>query len=123
MMKRFLQLGLRLSGGIERRLAQRLINQTGYYYTADWVRQRTDLWAKYLHPWQGSANVQMLEIGSFEGRSAVWFLQNVLTAPTATLTCIDLFRGKTQEITFEHNLQVVILPIKSSRSRENRKMC
>jgi predicted O-methyltransferase YrrM len=30
-----------------------------------------------------------LEIGSYEGRSAVWMLQNILTHPHSTLTCID----------------------------------
>jgi predicted O-methyltransferase YrrM len=34
----------------------------------------------------------MLEIGSFEGRSAVWFLQNILTGAGSTLSCVDRFR-------------------------------
>ena len=106
MANRFLQLALRLSSGLERRLADRLIRGGGYSYTADWVTAQTALWTSYLQPWQGIANVQMLEIGSFEGRSAIWFLENVLTAPTATLTCIDLFHNRTREIAFQHNIQV-----------------
>lgn len=34
----------------------------------------------------------MLEIGSFEGRSAIWFLQNILTGPDSSLTCVDRFQ-------------------------------
>jgi len=30
-----------------------------------------------------------MEIGSYEGRSALWFAQNVVTHPSSKLTCID----------------------------------
>lgn len=33
--------------------------------------------------------VRFLEIGSFEGASAVWTLRNILTHPAARLTCVD----------------------------------
>jgi predicted O-methyltransferase YrrM len=33
---------------------------------------------------------EALEIGTFEGRSAIWLLQNVLTHPASRLTCIDV---------------------------------
>lgn len=39
----------------------------------------------------GIPNIQVLEVGSFEGRSAVWLLENLLTGPGAHLTCIDKF--------------------------------
>jgi predicted O-methyltransferase YrrM len=45
----------------------------------------------------------MLEIGSFEGRSAVWFLQNILTGPGSTLTCVDRFHPPYGEA-FDWNL-------------------
>lgn len=32
---------------------------------------------------------RFLEIGSFEGASAVWMLRNILTHPDARLTCVD----------------------------------
>lgn len=106
MANRFLQLALRFNRGLERRLTQRLLGDAGYYYTTDWVTGQTALWKSHLHSLCGVANGQMLEIGSYEGRSAVWFLENILTAPTATLTCLDLFRDQTREIVFQHNLQV-----------------
>ncbi len=35
--------------------------------------------------------MQALEVGSFEGRSAVWLLDNLLTHEGSHLTCIDAF--------------------------------
>ena len=43
-----------------------------------------------LAPYRGRAGVRILEIGSWEGRSALFFL-NFL--PRARLTCIDTFAG------------------------------
>jgi predicted O-methyltransferase YrrM len=33
--------------------------------------------------------IKMLEVGSFEGRSTVWFLENVLLNSKSTITCVD----------------------------------
>lgn len=35
--------------------------------------------------------MQALEVGSFEGRSATWLLENLLTHPNSHLTCVDTF--------------------------------
>ena len=104
-MHQLLRFGLRLSGGIERRLAQQLIKGKGSHFQADWVSPHQALWANYLQPWQGMPNVQMLEIGSLEGRSALWFLEHILTEPTSAITCVDLFCSQMIEINFEHNVQ------------------
>jgi predicted O-methyltransferase YrrM len=37
----------------------------------------------------GSDNLKFLEIGTFEGRTAVWLLDNVLTGKNCHLTCVD----------------------------------
>ena len=34
-----------------------------------------------------------VEVGSFEGRSALWFLENILTHPQSVLTCVDTWEG------------------------------
>ncbi|MCS6847225.1 MAG: class I SAM-dependent methyltransferase [Anaerolineae bacterium] len=72
-------------------------------------------WRVWLADWIGKPETHFLEIGSYEGRSAVWFLQNVLTHPTSTLDCIDLFTGKGLEPRFDHNIH------KSGRSGQVRK--
>ena len=48
----------------------------------------------------------MLEIGSYEGRSAVWFLENILTHPTSRLVCIDPFFDPRVEMRFDHNVRL-----------------
>jgi predicted O-methyltransferase YrrM len=35
-----------------------------------------------------------LEVGSHEGRSALWLLDNILTDPMARLTCVDTWQGE-----------------------------
>jgi len=55
---------------------------------------------KYTENWFSSEDLEnflpkytdekrMLEIGSFEGKSTVWFLENVLSNEKSTITCID----------------------------------
>lgn len=57
-------------------------------YTTDWSTQHFAKWAEVLAPFKDSP-VQALELGSFEGRSAIWFLQNILTHDGSRLVCID----------------------------------
>ena len=47
----------------------------------------------------------MLEIGSYEGRSAVWFLENILTHPSASIVCLDFFSSLPLSTRFDHNIQ------------------
>lgn len=74
-----------------------------YSFSKDWVTSRIPLWNKTLAHVKGRPGLQYLEIGVFEGRSAIWMLENVLTDPTASMTCIDIFPGRLQE-TFLANL-------------------
>ena len=41
--------------------------------------------------------IHILEIGSFEGKSAVWFLENYLQNPKSTITCIDPWTNYSQD--------------------------
>ena len=94
---------------------------TKLFFTADcfsstiqnweWIRER-------MNPPQ-----HMLEIGSHEGRSTVWFLQNFL-APDGTITCVDPMqnepisaydRGESERVDlieqiFRHNTELVRQP-------------
>jgi predicted O-methyltransferase YrrM len=63
-------------------------------------------WTGLLEEYQGQANLRMLEIGSYEGRSAVWFLENILTHPTARIVCVDLFTRLPFELRFDHNIRI-----------------
>lgn len=59
-------------------------------YTQDFVTHHTPNWEKWLGEFKG-APTQGLEIGTFEGRGAVWFMENILTNPLSRLTCVDNF--------------------------------
>lgn len=58
------------------------------YTYPDWVTHHTPYWKKWLAEFVGKPVVG-LEIGSFEGRSASWLLENVLTHEHSCLICID----------------------------------
>ena len=53
-----------------------------------WEGNRVQVFERMLAPFRGQP-VRFLEIGSFEGASAIWMLQNILTHPDARITCVD----------------------------------
>jgi predicted O-methyltransferase YrrM len=67
--------------------------QKKYEFTVNWFTYNIPVWEKVLSPYKGKADLRYLEIGLFEGRSAIWMLENILTHPTARLTGIDVFDG------------------------------
>lgn len=50
----------------------------------------------HLKVLSGKENLNFLEIGSFTGDSAIWMLENVLTADSSRLTCIDTWAGSSE---------------------------
>jgi tetratricopeptide (TPR) repeat protein len=62
--------------------------EKGYQFTQDWFTHNIPLWEAQLQPLANTA-VCFLEIGSFQGMSACWLLDRILTHPDATLACID----------------------------------
>jgi predicted O-methyltransferase YrrM len=75
-------------------------------FTADWGGPYVAHWNRHLEHLRGRPGVRMLEIGSYEGRSALWFLENILTHDTAQLTCVDGFFKLPQEMRFDHNVRL-----------------
>lgn len=67
------------------------------FYTQDWFSGNIGRFSRHLGHLKGQPNLRFLEIGSFEGRSTVWLLENILTDETSSVTCIDTFEGG-----FEH---------------------
>lgn len=61
-------------------------------FSEDWFTQHIGVWSAVLKRFQG-VECAALEIGSFEGRSACWLLQNILTHERSRITCIDTFEG------------------------------
>jgi predicted O-methyltransferase YrrM len=63
-----------------------------YHFTQNWFDNDIPNIRKSLEYWINKP-VNMLEVGSFEGRSSVWFLTEVLTDPDSKITCVDWFNG------------------------------
>jgi len=49
-------------------------------------------WSKWLGHLAGQP-AKGLEVGSHEGKSAIWFLENILNHPESSITCVDTWKG------------------------------
>ncbi len=78
--------------------------QSPYEYSHDFVSHWHDVWEACFSGLRGLPDLRILEIGSFEGRSAVWFLENLLTGDGASIVCVDPFIAKGAEATFDKNM-------------------
>jgi predicted O-methyltransferase YrrM len=58
-------------------------------FTYDWFTYNIHIWKKHLAKFVNKPNLNFLEIGTHEGRSAIWLIENVLTHATSNITCID----------------------------------
>jgi predicted O-methyltransferase YrrM len=76
---------------LERNPAHRQVG--AYRFSSDWMSKCEAEWREMLSPLAGRPETRALEIGSFEGRSAIWLLENVLTHPTSRMVCVDPFDG------------------------------
>jgi predicted O-methyltransferase YrrM len=73
----------------------------GKDFTTDWTSGNFTAWRRILSRWRDE-ELRLLEIGSWEGRSALFFLNFF---PRATLTCIDAFADfPPAEARFDRNL-------------------
>ena len=90
----------------------------GYKFTTDWFSGNILVWNQVLTRFTNSPDARFLEVGSWEGRTACWLLDNILRNETSTLTCIDTFQGSIEhesmgfgehlnslESIFEHNIK------------------
>ena len=91
---------------VERLLAKHAMKSSEYSFSQDYVFDRSPLWTQHLSELRGKEDTHLLEVGSYEGRSAIWFLDHVLTHPSSTITCVDLFPSQMAEIRFDHNIAV-----------------
>ena len=62
-------------------------------FTSDWTWKNYSVWRRVLGDWRDKP-VRILEIGSWEGRSAVFFLNYLRRS---TILCIDTFAGTPEE--------------------------
>ena len=67
------------------------MSNTEYQFTKDWFHWAPEVWQQLI-PLLPQGNRSFLEIGSFEGRSTVWILENMMGAK-GNITCIDTWEG------------------------------
>ena len=59
-------------------------------FSSDWFSGNIPAWTGFFHRWQESPRTA-IEIGSYEGRSSLWLLENALAHPESKLFCVDVF--------------------------------
>lgn len=61
-------------------------------FTVDWFSGNEPVWRALLAPaLAGRPSIRALEVGTYEGRSALWMLENLLTGRGSKLVCLDDF--------------------------------
>jgi predicted O-methyltransferase YrrM len=61
-------------------------------FTEDWFSQHIPTWEIVLKELKGKP-IRAIELGSYEGRSSVWLLDNILTHHDSRLVCVDTWDG------------------------------
>jgi len=64
-----------------------------YSFTNDWSNTHEGDWREILAPYMGQDGVVFLEIGTYEGQSACWFVDNILTGKDCRMVCIDAWKN------------------------------
>lgn len=77
-----------------------------YQFSTDWFSSNIEHWRETFRIVNKDFNkpAQILEIGSFEGRSACWIADNLLNPKDSDLHCIDTFQGSVEHAGLEINL-------------------
>jgi predicted O-methyltransferase YrrM len=70
----------------------------GKSFSADWTSWHFANWVAFLHPLR-MRPVRVLEIGSWEGRSALFFLNYL---PASHVVCVDTFGGNVEHMRNPH---------------------
>ena len=65
---------------------------TDYQFTKDWFSWAPQVWEQLIPLLPQGAERSFLEIGSFEGRSTVWIMENMMQDGDHML-CIDTWKG------------------------------
>lgn len=84
-----------------------------YQFTQDWFMTGPQVWPQIKAMMRRRAD--FLEIGSYEGRSSVWTVENMVP-DSGSLTCIDTWQGSEEhsqedmaavEARFDHNIELI----------------
>lgn len=80
-------------------------------YTADWFSHNIHVWQQVVLPSLPAGRRRWLELGSYEGRSAVWTIDNALRDGDE-LVCVDLWGNSEVEARFDANVAGRVTKVK-----------
>ena len=75
---------------------------SGKFNNPDWHKSHISVWLRVVKPLLPKGPIQWLEIGSLEGRSALWTAENLLKDGDS-LICVDRWGNKEAEANFDAN--------------------
>ncbi|MCA8999934.1 MAG: class I SAM-dependent methyltransferase [Planctomycetaceae bacterium] len=73
-------------------------------FTTDWFSHVIPLWKEYAVPRVVRGDSDGLEVGTYEGRSALWTLQYLLPQSHRRLYCLDLWEEEERRSRFQANV-------------------
>lgn len=78
--------------------------ESGYEFTTDWFSWSPPVWTQIIA--QLPSRKRFLEIGSFEGRSSVWLIENAIDEG-GDLLCVDTWEGGEEHKAQGHDMSAV----------------
>jgi len=76
--------------------------QKEYVFNSDWFSQHIPYWKRILNDFK-NRQINVLEVGSFEGRSSTWILDELFKNSTSRLVVIDSFDRILPDVDNEKN--------------------
>jgi len=67
--------------------------ERGYFITHDYFSGHIKNWQEWFNSRIRIAPIRILEIGSWQGASALWLLDNVIAERGGSITCVDCWEG------------------------------
>ena len=67
-----------------------------YNFSVDWFSGREEQFRQIIGEVSRDGALRVLEVGSFEGRSACWFSDNWLGHLDSRMVCVDTFKGNAE---------------------------
>lgn len=86
-------------------------------FTKDWFSQNIPAWHELFS--QLPTKLRFLEIGSFEGRSACWLMQNALE-DDGEMVCIDTWKGSPEHDAMDIDMDRVYLRFVKNTARSKK---
>ena len=80
-------------------------------FTTDWFSRYTAYWQELFasRGWRPDTPRTIIEIGSYEGRSALWMLENLLQHPQSRLHCVDTFHDRERADSYWRRFEANVL--------------